>query len=53
MILLPGFKAKVKQVQVFINRQPVKFKQQAEGLIIQTEGLDFDVANLVIQIELS
>jgi alpha-L-fucosidase len=53
MILLPGFKAKVKQVQVFINRQPVKFKQQAEGLILQTEGLDFDAADLVVQIELS
>lgn len=53
MILLPGFKAKVKQVQMFINRQPVKFKQQAEGLILQTEGMDFDVADLVVQIELS
>lgn len=53
MILLPEFKAKVKQVQVFINRQPVKFKQQAEGLILQTEGFDFDVADLVLQIELS
>ncbi|WP_290798932.1 alpha-L-fucosidase [Flavihumibacter sp. UBA7668] len=51
MILLPGFKEKVKKVQVFINRQPVKFKQQAEGLIISTEGIQFDKADEVIQIE--
>ncbi len=52
MMLLPGFKEKVKQVQVFINRQPVKFKQQAEGLILQTEGISFDGADEVIEIEL-
>ncbi|KYP16403.1 alpha-L-fucosidase [Flavihumibacter sp. CACIAM 22H1] len=52
MILLPGFKDKVKQVQLFVNRQPLKFKQQAEGLLINTDGLSFDKADEVIEVEL-
>ncbi len=52
IILIPGLTEKVKQVQGFINRQPVRFKQQQEGVLIQTDGLRFEEADQVIEIEL-
>lgn len=52
LIVLPAFREKVKQVQLFINRKPVSFKQQAEGLLVSTEGINLSGANEVIEIEL-
>jgi alpha-L-fucosidase len=51
-ILLPGIKERVNQV-VFMNTgNKIKFKQQAEGIIVSTEGITIEGPDSVIVVEL-
>lgn len=53
MILFPGYREKVKSAKIFGSSIPVKFKQQAEGLILSTEKVVFEGPVQVIELELS
>ena len=48
MILLPGIKEKVNDVSLLGTAGKVKFKQQKEGLIITTDGIDISGPDTVI-----
>ena len=41
IILLPGIKEKVSDVSLLGTAGKVKFKQQKEGLIITTDGIEY------------
>jgi alpha-L-fucosidase len=51
-IFLPGIKEKVNQVLLMGATNKIKFKQQAEGVIISTEGITIDGPDTVIVVEL-
>lgn len=51
-IFLPGIKEKVNQVLLMGAINKIKFKQQAEGVIISTEGITIDGPDTVIVVEL-
>jgi len=49
-IFIPGLKAKVLKVETF-EGSPVKYKQQAEGVFIYTDGVNADAYDTVLKLE--
>ncbi len=51
-LFLPGIKQLVKGATLLSEGTPVKFKQQPEGIFIDTQGVPVDRINTIIQLEL-
>jgi alpha-L-fucosidase len=51
-IFIPGITKKVSNAVLFSDKSKVKFKQQAEGIFIYLDGIQFEEIDTVIQLDL-
>jgi len=51
-ILLPKIDQKVQSIQLFSSKQPLKWKQQAEGVFVYLNGISIDNVDEIVEVTL-
>jgi alpha-L-fucosidase len=51
-LFIPGVRQKINSIILWADKKSLKFKQQAEGVFIYTDGIAWDGIDTIIQLQL-